>query len=279
MATSEYREYENGVADVLRFIAANGAEVQRDVIVRGQRSGGERQVDVLVRGSIFGLEDVTLAVDCKLWRKKLDVADVGSFLSYLEDVGADLGMLMTTEGYTPAAKQLARDARGVRAEVLTLRELEQWSPAGTVHVSYRLPADRADDARAALVRAGLRVREDRGLQHRDDQVALEAYRYPHGEGEPSLGEVAKEALSAAGLPVDVAASGTAIGGGTPAHRWLEVSDGGKPTKLKILASTEAEVKAELDRIADELHATRETLDVIRPPDWPVTGLFGLPPET
>lgn len=168
---------------------------------------------------------------------------------------------------------------GSGAEVLTLRELEQWSPRGTIHVSYRLPADRAADARAALVRAGLRVREDRTLQHRDDEIVLEAFRYPPGEGEPTLDEAAQDALTTVGLPVDVAASGTAIGGGTPAHRWLAVTDGGHPTGLKILASTEAEVERELDRIADELHVVRSSLNVIRPSDWPITGLFGLPLAT
>jgi hypothetical protein len=275
----DYREYENGVTDVLRFIAGNDVEVQRDVLVPGRRSGVERQVDVLVRGSMFGLADATLAVDCKLWKKKLDVTDVGAFLTYLDDLGADLGMLITTEGYTPAAKNLAEDARGVRAEVLTLRELEQWSPKGTIHVSYRLPVDRADDARVALVRAGLRVREDPGLEHREDQIVLEAFRYPSREGEPTLREVAEEALNAVGLPVDVAASGTAIGGGTPAHRWLEVTDHGNPTSLKILVSTEDEVERELDRVADELHVMRRSLDVIRPSDWPIAGLFGLPPAS
>jgi hypothetical protein len=275
----DYREYENGVTDVLRFITGSDVEVQRDVLLPGRRSGVERQVDVRVRGSMFGLLDATLVVDCKLWKKKLDVNHVGTFLTYLDDVGADLGMLITTEGYTPAAKKLAQDARGIRAEVLTLRELEQWSPKGTLHVSYRLPADRADDARSALVRAGLRVREDQSLEHRDDQHILEAFRYPRGEGEPTLDEVAEEALTSVGLPVDVAASGTAIGGGTPAHRWLEVTDRDEPTSLKILASTEAEVERELDRIAAEFHVIRQSLDVIRPSDWPITGLFGLPPAT
>jgi hypothetical protein len=276
---SDYREYENGVADVLRFIAGNDAEVQRDAVVAGRRSGANRQVDVLVRGSIFGFHDVTLAVDCKLWKKKLDVADVGSFLAYLDDVGADLGMLMTTEGYTRAATQFARDARGVRAEVLTLPELEQWSPKGTVHVSYRLPVDCASIARAALVGAGLRVRDDRHLDRCDDQIILEAFRYPHREGKRALGEIAETALSAAGLPVDIAASGTAIGGGTPAHRWLEISHDGHATGVKILVSTEAEVEKELDRFAAELHVIQGTLDVIRPSDWPLTSLFGLAPAT
>lgn len=273
----DYREYENGVADVLRFIAGDGAEVRRDVRVSGRASGTARQVDVLVRGPMFGFADATLAVDCKRWKSKLDVADVEAFVAVLDDLGADLGMLMTTEGYTSAAKARARAERGVRTEVLTLSELEQWSPKGTVHISFRLPRDRAEDARAALVRAGLRTREDRGLAHREAKIVLEAYRYPRPSGERTLNEVAEEALTGAGIPIDVAATGTAIGGGTPAHRWLEVTDGRQPVNLKILVSNEVEVEQELERVAAEFGAARETLDVIRPPNWPITGLFGLPP--
>jgi len=99
----DYREYENGVADVLRFIAGDGADVRRDIRVPGRVSGAKRQVDVLVRGSIFGFADATLAVDCKRWKSKLDIADVEAFIAVLDDLGADLGMLMTTEGYSPAA--------------------------------------------------------------------------------------------------------------------------------------------------------------------------------
>lgn len=113
----DYREYENGVADVLRFIAGDGAEVRRDVRVSGRASGTARQVDVLVRGPMFGFADATLAVDCKRWKSKLDVADVEAFVAVLDDLGADLGMLMTTEGYTSAAKARAGAERGVRTEV------------------------------------------------------------------------------------------------------------------------------------------------------------------
>jgi hypothetical protein len=79
------------------FVAGDGAEVRRDVRIGGRRSGTERQVDVLVRGMLFGLPDATLAVDCKRWKKKLDVADVEAFIAVLDDLGVDLGMLMTTQ--------------------------------------------------------------------------------------------------------------------------------------------------------------------------------------
>jgi predicted Mrr-cat superfamily restriction endonuclease len=85
------------------------------VRIRGRRSGTDRQVDVHVRGMLFGLPNATLAVDCKRWKKKLNVAHVEAFIAVLDDLGADLGMLMTTEGYSPAAKTRARNERARRA--------------------------------------------------------------------------------------------------------------------------------------------------------------------
>ena len=273
--TIDYREYENGVTDVLRYVAGGDVEIERDVRMRGRRSGTRRQIDVLVRGAMFGIADAMLAIDCKRWKTNLNVRHVETFVSMLDDIGADLGMLVTSAGYSANAKIRACAERGVRTEVLTLTELEQWAPAGTVHISYRVPADRAHDARAALVRAGLRVRDDRGLDRAEDQVILEAFRYPSGEAQPTLATTAAAALSNAGFEIDVAASGTSIGGGTPAHRWLEVTVDGHEAKMKILASTEVEVTDKLDQVAGDLRIPREALDVIRPAEWPVTGLFGL----
>jgi len=224
--------------------------------------------------------DATLAVDCKRWKTKLNVRHVETFVSMLDDIGADLGMLITSAGYSANAKIRAGAERGVRTEVLTLAELERWAPAGTVHVSYRVPAERGQDAWAALVLAGLRVREDRGRERVEDQVILEAFRYVSGDAQPTLAETAAAALTNAGLGVDMASSGTSVGGGTPGHRWLEVTVHGHRAGLKILASTEAEVADQLDQLAiTNRRVPREALDVMRPPAWPVTGLFGLPANT
>ncbi len=234
---------------------------------------------MLVKGAIFGLHAATLVVDCKQWKARLDVADVEAFLAFLDDVGADLGLLVTTTGYSAAAKKRAHDARGARAEVLTLAELEQWSPRGTIHVSYRLPAESAADARAALVRAGLRVREDSALEHAPYEIVLQAYRFQGMNDDPGIGDVAQQALASKGIVASVAASGTTMDGGTPAHRWLEVADlNGQPLGLKILVSNEAEIDSQLRSIAGHAGIPRNRLDALRPVEWPITGLFGLPQD-
>ena len=111
----------------------------------------------------------------------------------------------------------------------------------------------------------------------DDQVVLVAYGVRQDEAAPTLGDLATAALRAANVPIDVVSAGRTVGGGTPAHRWLEVSEASRPTKLKILGASETEVERELDRLAQETGVPRAPLDVIRSADWPVVGLFGLPP--
>ena len=64
---SEYRDYENGVADVLAYLAGESATVRRNVRLPSRSAGRPRQIDVLVTGRIFGMADATLVVDCKRW--------------------------------------------------------------------------------------------------------------------------------------------------------------------------------------------------------------------
>ncbi|HEV3047794.1 MAG TPA: hypothetical protein VGY13_10590 [Solirubrobacteraceae bacterium] len=68
---SDFRQYEDGVADILSFLVGDSATVERNVRVASKRGGRKRQVDVLVRGRVFGLDDTTLAVDCKLRKRSI----------------------------------------------------------------------------------------------------------------------------------------------------------------------------------------------------------------
>ena len=273
----DFREYENGVADILSFLVGDDATVERNVRVPSRRGGHKRQVDVLVRGRVFGLDDTTLAVDCKLWKRKVATNDIDRFLGFLDDIAVDLGLLVASSGYSSAAKSRLRHERGAHAEVVTLEELNAWCPKGTIHVSFRLPVTDAERAAAALRTAGMRVRPDSGLTRTADEAVLEAFGHFGGADEQhDLMQRATKALSAAGLPVEIVSSGVSIGGGTPAHRWLEVTDrAGVQIGIKVLAGTEDEARRELDAVATTLGVTREMLDIERPEGWPVTGLFGL----
>lgn len=278
---SEYRDYENGVADVLAFLAGDSATVERNVRLPGRRSRRLRQIDVVVQGRIFGMADATLAVDCKRRRKPIAVKVVESFSGMIDDVGAEVGMLMTTAGSTATARERARAERGVRLEVMTVEELLKWSPPGTVTTTYRLRADRQADAEKALRNVGFRVALDTSFGVAAGEVAINVIRH-YGTRTPS-GEVQERHLAEAAaalraVGVDQVAHGITMGGGTPGHRWLTVAANDVPSDLKVVASTEEEAEWELDQAAPVFAVQgipREALSVIKPDGWPVPHLFGV----
>jgi Restriction endonuclease len=271
-------EYENGVADVLAYLAGDTAIVERNVRMPAKKGGGRRQIDVLVTGAVFGSGNATMVVDCKRYKKPLNVNHVGTFVGLVEDVGADIGLLVTTMGMSPAARKYADNVRGIRLDVLSIEQLAAWSPRGTVHFDYAVPKEVYPEAMRAVRRAGFRVRpieldESRG----DIGVGFSAFRHfgvlnPSGEQQTQAREHLEAALRRAEVfePLGLG-NGIVMGGGTPGHRWLEVTVAGVPTGLKVLVSSEEEVAAELDSLAEV--APREQLDVIRPDIWPIPIMF------
>jgi Restriction endonuclease len=279
---TSFREYEIAVADILRSIVRSDATVEHDRRLPGQRSGTARQVDVLVHGRIFGLADATLIVDCKLWSTPVDVADVGTFLDLVEDVGADFGVLVTSAGYSRAAQTRARAARGIVAEVVTLDELEAWSPRGTASASFRVAREFQGAAEAALAAGGFRVRQDLTVEHQGTDVVVVASRH-YGKDNPTADEQrrhleeARDALEQRGVPGVVVGTGITISGGTPGHRWLEVADReGQLLGLKVLAASEEDIDRELSHVASTLGLPRSALDVVRPTGWPFKHAFRNP---
>lgn len=183
--------------------------VERNVRVPPRRGQRRRQVDVLVCGRVFGLDDVTLAVDCKAWTRRVAVGDIDKFLGFLNDVGADLGLLVSASGYSAAAKSRLENERGAWVELLTLDELSAWSPSGTRSVSFRLSAAQAGRAAEALRAKGLRVRPDPELRRSDDEIVLTAFGH-FGSGPTTKDElvtIAQAALTAAGLSAEIASAG------------------------------------------------------------------------
>ena len=272
-------EYENGIADVLAFSAGSSAVVHRNVKLPGHSSGSMRQVDIQVTGRIFGVSDATLIVDCKRWGKPVDVADAGAFLDLVEDVRADFGLLVTTAGASAAARQRLRSARGTRHLLMTLQELAAWRPAGTLSTNYRIPKERKTDAEKSLRRAGFRVMVGQDPRITDNEVCLTTFRH-YGIASPPP-EVAQEAdfaaasaLGAIGITdAVILGHGIVTGGGTPAHRWVDVAVHGIPIGQKILVASESDVAEQLSCLRETQRQYRilpaEAFDVIRPDGWPV----------
>lgn len=92
---SRWRKYERQIHDrLVKMAGGENAEVIFDGRLPGRLSGTERQVDVLVRGEFAGgVGEATMAVDCKCFSKKVDVE---AFVGLVDDVGTDLGLIVTT---------------------------------------------------------------------------------------------------------------------------------------------------------------------------------------
>lgn len=274
MADSEFREYENGVADVLAAVVGEAGVVRRNVRLASGSGGRRRQIDVVVEGNIFGVTDGRLIADCKRWKKVIDKADVEAFIGLVEDVGADMGILVSAAGASDGAAGRARTARGVRIKPLSVAELNAWRSAGTVFKIVEInPAD-LERAAKALREAGLRVM----VKESDSSlVRIEVFRHhgtanPSGEIQRAQHELTEATLAKHTIPYTSPGHGLIFSGGTPNHRWIDVRVAGNPF-LKVLAADEVELGVEMERLAVQFGVPKELLAAERPEGWPFDRAF------
>jgi len=83
-----------------------GAGVKRNARVAGKKTDTEREIDVLIQGKC-GAFNVTIAIESKNYAAPVGVERVESFKAKLEDIGADLGVMVCPTGFTDPAKNRA----------------------------------------------------------------------------------------------------------------------------------------------------------------------------
>lgn len=76
--------------------------IKYDQKIFGKYSKVERQIDILIEGNIAGFA-LKIIVDCKYFSKTIDVKEVETFCSMVEDVDANQGVLITKKGFSYAA--------------------------------------------------------------------------------------------------------------------------------------------------------------------------------
>lgn len=82
-----------------------GSVVRHDVLLRGDVSEVDRQIDVLIENPDMGTRVV---VDCKDWKRRVNVNDAAAFAGLLEDVGATSGVLICNRGFSKATRTVAK---------------------------------------------------------------------------------------------------------------------------------------------------------------------------
>jgi len=137
-ADSDWKHYEDLVCEAME---RENPELtfERDLKIYGNTTETNRQIDIAARGKLVG-HDIFVVLDCKKYSSKLDVNEVGSFITFLNDIGADIGILVTVIGFSKSAEILAKKSR-VKLEIKTLEELQNYK----ISLDFCEECDSGDD--------------------------------------------------------------------------------------------------------------------------------------
>ncbi|WP_321307680.1 restriction endonuclease [Marinifilum fragile] len=120
-----WRKYEK---DILRYFKETypDTEILFDQKIQGKYSKVNRQIDILIEGDIAGYQ-IRIAVDCKYFSKNIDVKQVESFCSMVEDIEAHQGVLITQKGFSKAAINRAHYGnQKVELDIINFEELKNF---------------------------------------------------------------------------------------------------------------------------------------------------------
>lgn len=123
--------YEEQVFELLKehFPAA---EIARNVHARGLFSKRKRQIDILITEQTPA-GTLKTVVETKFFKRKVDVKAIDGLSGFVEDVGANRGMLITTGGYTKAAlKRAFYGPSDLELDVLNFSELQRFQAFGAI---------------------------------------------------------------------------------------------------------------------------------------------------
>lgn len=121
----KWKKFEKLVAGIHKM-KEQGAEVVFDDKIVGKRTGEERQVDVSVRFR-HGYYEYLIIIECKDYKKKVSVDKVEALRTKMEDVGADKGVMVSTNGFQKGAVKAAA-AYNIGLFTLT-EEVSDWTKA------------------------------------------------------------------------------------------------------------------------------------------------------
>ncbi len=125
MNTMAWKKYEE---EIYRYFSDTFPEttIKYNQKIIGKYSKVKRQIDILIEGTIAGYL-IRIIVDCKYFSRKVDVKEVESFSSMIEDVGANQGILITRKEFTAAAANRAYyGPRKVELDILNFDVIENY---------------------------------------------------------------------------------------------------------------------------------------------------------
>ncbi len=126
-----WKDYEKEIYEYLKIIFKD-ADIKFNQTLPGRYSKTDRQIDVLIE-SYIASKKIRLIVDGKFFNTKIDVKDVESFISMVEDTNAQQGILITSKGFTPAAINRAYyGPTDIELDILNFDELKKYQSFGGI---------------------------------------------------------------------------------------------------------------------------------------------------
>ena len=120
-----WRKYEKEILEYFQETYPD-TEILFDQKIQGKYSKVNRQIDILIEGEIAGYQ-IRIAVDCKCFSKNIDVKQVESFCSMVEDIEAHQGILITKKGFSKAAINRAHYGnQKVELDIINFDELKKF---------------------------------------------------------------------------------------------------------------------------------------------------------
>jgi Restriction endonuclease len=120
----KWKLYEKAIARIEE--SAGNCTVVRNHKIKGRRSGTQRQIDVWLEATVGDNHTVCVAIECRCYSDSpVSIKDIDAFESFLEDVGAHKGVVISHSGFTEGATNRAI-AGNIELKTLTLEEAEEF---------------------------------------------------------------------------------------------------------------------------------------------------------
>lgn len=125
----DWKEYEKEISNYFKKQYPECTITYNTTLV-GRYSKVDRQIDVLVEHTIAD-NDFRIFIDAKYFNSRIDVKQVETILGMMDDIGVDKGLIITQEGYTPAALNRAYyDPQRLELDILNFKDLLEFQGFG-----------------------------------------------------------------------------------------------------------------------------------------------------
>jgi len=102
----DHQLFEVVVAELHQFLSPSSL-IKQNQKIQG-RSGVVRQIDILIEDN-SGVYPIKIVVDCKHYKTPVDIKEVEAVWMLVDDVRANLGIVISDAGFTEGALKRARD--------------------------------------------------------------------------------------------------------------------------------------------------------------------------